>query len=83
MARPEERKSLNDFFVEAGDFVRSDGGDNGPPRWFSPLECGARAPESPLLLYLPGLFLFNLGLSSIVRLIDFVILIGLKSNCEN
>lgn len=50
-AQPEERKSLKDFFVEAGDFLSSDGG---PPRWFSPLECGARAPGSPLLLYLPG-----------------------------
>ncbi|CAL9223987.1 unnamed protein product [Arabidopsis halleri] len=60
--RPEERKSLTDFLVEAGDFVRSDGGDGGPPRWFSPLECGARAPGSPLLLYLPGIDGTGLGL---------------------
>ncbi|AED94643.1 Esterase/lipase/thioesterase family protein [Arabidopsis thaliana] len=61
-AQPEERKSLTDFLVEARDFVRSDGGDGGPPRWFSPLECGARAPESPLLLYLPGIDGTGLGL---------------------
>ncbi|KAL9812727.1 putative alpha/beta hydrolase-1 [Arabidopsis thaliana] len=60
--RPEERKSLTDFLTEAGDFVNSDGGDGGPPRWFSPLECGARAPESPLLLYLPGIDGTGLGL---------------------
>lgn len=68
-AQPEERKSLTDFLVEARDFVRSDGGDGGPPRWFSPLECGARAPESPLLLYLPGSsFQFRAEINS--RLID-------------
>ncbi|XP_010436056.1 PREDICTED: acyltransferase-like protein At3g26840, chloroplastic isoform X1 [Camelina sativa] len=59
VARPEERKSLTVFLVEAGDFVGSDGG---PPRWFSPLECGKRAPESPLLLYLPGIDGTGLGL---------------------
>ncbi|CAF2223363.1 unnamed protein product [Brassica rapa] len=58
-AQPEVRKSLNDFFVEAGDFLSTDGG---PPRWFSPLECGARAPGSPLLLYLPGIDGTGLGL---------------------
>lgn len=45
------RKSLKDYFEESKDFIRSDGG---PPRWFSPLECGSRLDESPLLLYLPG-----------------------------
>uniref|UniRef100_M4F1G3 Serine aminopeptidase S33 domain-containing protein n=1 Tax=Brassica campestris TaxID=3711 RepID=M4F1G3_BRACM len=58
-AQPEVRKSLNDFFVEAGDFLSTDGG---PPRWFSPLECGARAPKSPLLLYVPGIDGTGLGL---------------------
>ncbi|VVB09474.1 unnamed protein product [Arabis nemorensis] len=62
VARPEERKSLTDFFVEVRDFFRSDGGDGGPPRWFSPLECGARAPGSPLLLYVPGIDGTGLGL---------------------
>ncbi|CAA7041900.1 unnamed protein product [Microthlaspi erraticum] len=61
-AEPEERKSLADFLVEAEDLLRSDGGDGGPPRWFSPLECGARAPGSPLLLYIPGIDGTGLGL---------------------
>ncbi|XP_019057145.1 PREDICTED: acyltransferase-like protein At3g26840, chloroplastic isoform X2 [Tarenaya hassleriana] len=58
-ARPEQRKSLADFLREARGFV---GGDGGPPRWFSPLECGARAPGSPLLLFLPGIDGTGLGL---------------------
>ena len=53
-ARPEERKSLTDFLAEAENFYISEGGDGGPPRWFSPLECSSRAPRSPLLLYIPG-----------------------------
>ena len=53
-ARPEERKSLTDFLAEAENFYISEGGDGGPPRWFSPLECSSRAPGSPLLLYIPG-----------------------------
>ncbi|CAN8272121.1 unnamed protein product [Cochlearia groenlandica] len=58
-ARDEDRKSLSDFVAEAGDFMRSDGG---PPRWFSPLECGAQASGSPLLLYVPGIDGTGLGL---------------------
>ena len=35
--------------------------DGGPPRWFSPLECGGagaggRVPAAPTLLYLPGTY---------------------------
>jgi len=48
-----ERMSVRDYFEQAKVLIRSDGG-RGPPRWFSPLECGARMPNSPLLLYLPG-----------------------------
>lgn len=44
-------KSLADFFEQSRELIRSDGG---PPRWFSPLECGSRHPDSPLLLFLPG-----------------------------
>lgn len=47
----EERMSLKDFFEQAKDLIKSDGG---PPRWFSPLECGSRLNNSPLLLFLPG-----------------------------
>nr|AZM65208.1 diacylglycerol acyltransferase 9 [Vitellaria paradoxa] len=36
--------------------------DGGPPRWFSPLECGSRLKDSPLLLFLPGLDGVGLGL---------------------
>ncbi|CAH8358050.1 unnamed protein product [Eruca vesicaria subsp. sativa] len=61
-ARPEERKSLRDFLAEAENFLISDGGDGGPPRWFSPLECSSRAPGSPLLLYIPGIDGTGLGL---------------------
>lgn len=46
-----ERPSLQDYFERSKDLIRSDGG---PPRWFSPLECGTRLENSPLLLYLPG-----------------------------
>ncbi|CAN6929528.1 unnamed protein product, partial [Brassica oleracea] len=61
-ARPEERKSLTDFLAEAENFYISEGGDGGPPRWFSPLECSSRAPGSPLLLYIPGIDGTGLGL---------------------
>lgn len=55
------RKSLKDYFEESKDLIRSEGGGGGPPRWFSPLDCGSRLDDSPLLLYLPGqsLSLFN------------------------
>ncbi|KAL0741661.1 hypothetical protein Bca4012_083174 [Brassica carinata] len=61
-ARPEERKSLRDFLAEAENFYISDGGDGGPPRWFSPLQCSSHAPGSPLLLYIPGMDGTGLGL---------------------
>ena len=50
-ASPDLHKSLLDFLEEARDFV---GDDDGPPRWFSPLECAAQAQGSPLLLFIPG-----------------------------
>ncbi|KAI3500946.1 hypothetical protein L1887_36775 [Cichorium endivia] len=47
-----ERISLKDYFQQSRDLlIKSDGG---PPRWFSPLECGSRLTNSPLLLSLPG-----------------------------
>ncbi|KAG7558867.1 Diacylglycerol acyltransferase [Arabidopsis thaliana x Arabidopsis arenosa] len=58
-AQPDLQKSLSDFLEEARDFV---GDRGGPPCWFSPLECGAQAPNSPLLLYLPGIDGTGLGL---------------------
>lgn len=50
-------KSLKDYFDEAEDMIKSSSG-GGPPRWFSPLECGSHTRDSPLLLFLPGAFLF-------------------------
>ncbi|KAK4483243.1 hypothetical protein RD792_010427 [Penstemon davidsonii] len=51
---------LKDYFEQSGQLIsRSDGG---PPRWFSPLECGSRLKDSPLLLYLPGIDGVGLGL---------------------
>ncbi|KAL3722932.1 hypothetical protein ACJRO7_035169 [Eucalyptus globulus] len=55
------RERLRRFFDEAKDLTRPDGG---PPRWFSPLECGSRLEKSPLLLYLPGLDGTGAGLTS-------------------
>ncbi|KAK9272317.1 hypothetical protein L1049_002688 [Liquidambar formosana] len=54
-----EPASLKDYFEQAKDLIRSDGG---PPRWFSPLECGSRLKNSPLLLFLPGVDGVGLGL---------------------
>ncbi|CAA7055458.1 unnamed protein product [Microthlaspi erraticum] len=50
---PGSRRAHSLDFSHSEDFLRPDGGDGGPPRWFSPLECGKRAPGSPLLLYIP------------------------------
>ncbi|OMO99370.1 Diacylglycerol acyltransferase [Corchorus olitorius] len=62
----ENGKKLKDFFEECKDLIKSSdgGGDGGggPPRWFSPLECGSRTPDSPLLLFLPGIDGTGLGL---------------------
>ncbi|KAI6700877.1 hypothetical protein NL676_015201 [Syzygium grande] len=55
------RERLRRFFDQAKDLTRSDGG---PPRWFSPLECGSRLEKSPLLLYLPGIDGTGAGLTS-------------------
>lgn len=38
------------------------GSGGGPPRWFSPLDCGSPIKDSPLLLYLPGIDGVGLGL---------------------
>lgn len=53
------RKGLKDYFEESKVMIKSDGG---PPRWFSPLESGARSHDSPLLLFLPGIDGVGLGL---------------------
>ncbi|KAM5582088.1 phytyl ester synthase 2, chloroplastic-like [Rosa sericea] len=63
----EERVSLNQFFEQAKDLLlRSEeqyGTGTGPPRWFSPLDCGTPTNhDSPLLLFLPGIDGTGLGL---------------------
>ncbi|KAL0737606.1 hypothetical protein Bca4012_013816 [Brassica carinata] len=55
-ARPDLRKRLSDFLEEARDLV---GDDDGPPRWFSPLECSTQARGSPLLLFIPGFLMYG------------------------
>ncbi|PIA26034.1 hypothetical protein AQUCO_10000006v1 [Aquilegia coerulea] len=54
-----EQLSVKDYLERAKEMIKSDGG---PPRWFSPLECGARWNHSPLLLFLPGVDGIGLGL---------------------
>ena len=51
-----ERGSLKDYFERSKELVSRS--DSGPPRWFTPLECGPPLSNSPLLLFLPG-FLFT------------------------
>ncbi|XVF57716.1 hypothetical protein PTKIN_Ptkin07bG0005000 [Pterospermum kingtungense] len=61
----ENRKTVRDYFQECKDLIKgSDGdGDGGErPRWFSPLDCGSHSPDSPLLLFLPGIDGTGLGL---------------------
>ncbi|XP_020522953.1 acyltransferase-like protein At1g54570, chloroplastic isoform X1 [Amborella trichopoda] len=43
--------NFKDYLERYRDFTES--GD-GPPRWFTPLECGAPMKNAPLLLFLPG-----------------------------
>ncbi|KAF9622394.1 hypothetical protein IFM89_031197 [Coptis chinensis] len=55
-----QRLSVKDYLERSKELIKADGG---PPRWFSPLECGAaRLNNAPLFLYLPGLDGVGLGL---------------------
>ncbi|CAK9175162.1 unnamed protein product [Ilex paraguariensis] len=54
------RLGLKDYFEQSKELVRSS--DGGPPRWFTPLDCGSRLENSPLLLFLPGIDGVGLGL---------------------
>ncbi|KMT13485.1 hypothetical protein BVRB_4g082640 [Beta vulgaris subsp. vulgaris] len=51
--------SMKDYLDIAKDMTKPDGG---PPRWFSPVECGRPVKGSPLLLFLPGMDGVGLGL---------------------
>nr|XP_023876718.1 acyltransferase-like protein At3g26840, chloroplastic isoform X2 [Quercus suber] len=49
-----------EYFERSKELIsRSDGG---PPRWFTPLECGPPLKNSPLLLFLPGILSVGIGL---------------------
>ncbi|KAK2415219.1 Esterase/lipase/thioesterase family protein [Trifolium repens] len=56
-----QRSSWKDYLEQAEELIVADGG---PPRWFSPLECGSRLDKSPLMLFLPGIDGVGLGLVS-------------------
>lgn len=45
-------ESVKDYLDASREVIKSDGG---PPRWFSPLECGQPVHGAPLLLFLPGI----------------------------
>ncbi|XP_020701662.1 acyltransferase-like protein At1g54570, chloroplastic [Dendrobium catenatum] len=45
-------ESVKDYLDASREIIKSDGG---PPRWFSPLECGQPVQGAPLLLFLPGI----------------------------
>lgn len=50
--------TLKDYFEQCRELIsRSDGG---PPRWFSPLSCGSRSKDSPVLLNLPGKLIYTI-----------------------
>ncbi|XP_027107506.1 phytyl ester synthase 1, chloroplastic-like [Coffea arabica] len=52
-------RSVKDYMDSAKDVIKPDGG---PPRWFSPIECGPPLKNSPVLLFLPGMDGVGLGL---------------------
>ncbi|XP_044377240.1 acyltransferase-like protein At3g26840, chloroplastic isoform X4 [Triticum aestivum] len=57
------RKGVSEYVEAAQQLTRWP--DGGPPRWFSPLECGGaggRISGAPTLLYLPGIDGVGLGL---------------------
>ncbi|XP_062153363.1 phytyl ester synthase 2, chloroplastic-like [Alnus glutinosa] len=55
-----ERGSWRDYFERSKELLSKL--DGGPPRWFTPLECGPPMTNSPLLLFLPGITGDGLGL---------------------
>ncbi|XP_058753801.1 phytyl ester synthase 1, chloroplastic-like [Vicia villosa] len=60
----EEKQRLSgwkEYLEQAKEVIKADGG---PPRWFSPLDCGLPLENSPLMLFLPGIDGVGLGLVS-------------------
>ncbi|XP_050220620.1 phytyl ester synthase 1, chloroplastic-like [Mercurialis annua] len=54
-------KTVKDYLQGAKEMTLKP--DGGPPRWFSPVECGQPLKDSPSLLFLPGLDGVGLGLT--------------------
>ncbi|CAL9238755.1 unnamed protein product [Arabidopsis halleri] len=52
-------KSVKDYFAAAREILKPDGG---PPRWFSPVDCGRPVEDAPTLLFLPGMDGTGMGL---------------------
>ena len=46
-------ETVKDYFDAVQDIIKPDGG---PPRWFSPVTCGRPLKDSPILLFLPGIY---------------------------
>ncbi|XP_010414904.1 PREDICTED: acyltransferase-like protein At1g54570, chloroplastic [Camelina sativa] len=53
-------KSVKDYFAAAKEILEKP--DGGPPRWFSPVDCGRPVEDAPTLLFLPGLDGTGMGL---------------------
>lgn len=47
----QRRSGWKEYFEQAKELIET---DDGPPRWFSPLECSSQWDNSPLMLFLPG-----------------------------
>ncbi|XP_006855419.2 acyltransferase-like protein At1g54570, chloroplastic isoform X2 [Amborella trichopoda] len=54
-----EVQSAKDYMDRSKEFDRQ---DSGPPRWFTPIECGRPMKDSPVFLFLPGIGGTGLGL---------------------
>ncbi|KAL2551118.1 Acyltransferase-like protein [Forsythia ovata] len=52
-------QTAKDYLEAAKDMIRP---DNGPPRWFCPIESGPPIKNSPVLLFLPGIDGLGMGL---------------------
>ncbi|XP_058737596.1 phytyl ester synthase 1, chloroplastic-like [Vicia villosa] len=61
MEEKQRRSGWKEYLEQAKELIKADGG---PPRWFSPLDCGLPLENSPLMLFLPGIDGVGLGLVS-------------------
>ncbi|CAL5192964.1 unnamed protein product [Lathyrus oleraceus] len=56
MDEKHRQSGWKEYLQQAKDLIEADGG---PPRWFSPLDCGSPPNNSLLMLFLPGQSLFQ------------------------